>query len=164
MPFVSPRSKSVYTHSLASLQLLWIAEIFYMAAEAFVQLSLLAFYLRVFSSRTFRFVVFTLMGISVGFGIANTFAMIFQCTPIPFFWQGWAGETTGTCININLFSWIRAAVEIGLDVAILSLPIPMLLKLEMSWRKKIQVIMMFSVGFVYVYLPTKYPIISFCCL
>ncbi|KAK5213276.1 hypothetical protein LTR20_009396 [Exophiala xenobiotica] len=131
-----------------TLQLLWIAEIFYMAAEAFVQLSLLAFYLRVFSSRTFRFVVFTLMGISVGFGIANTFAMIFQCTPIPFFWQGWAGETTGTCININLFSWIRAAVEIGLDIAVLSLPIPMLLKLDMSWRKKIQVIMMFSVGFV----------------
>ncbi|KAK5239971.1 hypothetical protein LTR40_014133, partial [Exophiala xenobiotica] len=88
------------------------------------------------------------MGISVGFGIANTFAMIFQCTPIPFFWQGWAGETTGTCININLFSWIRAAVEIGLDIAVLSLPIPMLLKLDMSWRKKIQVIMMFSVGFV----------------
>ena len=129
------------------LQLLYVAEIFFMAAEMFVQLSLLAFYLRVFASAVFRKLVVAMMCLVVGFGIANTFTMIFQCTPVPFFWRGWAGEMTGHCIDINLFSWIRAGIEIAIDVAIISLPIPTVLKLQMSWRRRIQVVLIFSVGF-----------------
>ncbi|KAF1811943.1 hypothetical protein P152DRAFT_398283, partial [Eremomyces bilateralis CBS 781.70] len=130
---------------------LLIAEIFYMAAEMFVQLSLLAFYLRIFTIPVFRKAVYVLMGVVVCFGMANTFSMLFQCTPIAFFWESWSGETTGTCINVNLFSWIRAGIEIAIDVAIISLPIPTLLKLQMSWKKKIQVVMVFCVGFTTVY-------------
>ncbi|KAF5013254.1 hypothetical protein FDECE_729 [Fusarium decemcellulare] len=133
-----------------TLQLLYIAEIFYMIAEMLVQMSLLAFYLRVFpdASLFIRRASWMLMGIVACFGIANTCAIIFQCTPIPFFWSGWAGESTGKCIDINLFSWIRAAVEIAIDVAILSLPLPSVLKLQMSWKKKFQVLLMFALGFV----------------
>ena len=128
-------------------KLLYVAEIFFMIAEMFVQLSLLAFYLRVFASAVFRKMVVVLMALVVCFGIANTFSMIFQCTPVAFFWKGWAGEMAGHCININLFSWIRAAIEIAIDVAIIALPIPTVLKLQMSWRKRIQVVLIFSMGF-----------------
>ena len=76
--------------------------------------------------------------------------MIFQCTPVPFSWDGWTGESKGKCINVNLFSWIRGGVEIGIDLAIISLPLPILYRLQMDWRKKIQVMLMFCVGFVYV--------------
>jgi hypothetical protein len=76
--------------------------------------------------------------------------MIFQCTPVSFFWNGWTGEFAGKCININLFSWIRAGVEICIDLAIISLPIPMLVKLQMSWKKKVQILAMFGIGFLYV--------------
>ncbi|KAH7007257.1 hypothetical protein EDB80DRAFT_718487 [Ilyonectria destructans] len=133
-----------------TLKLLYIAEIFYMVAEMLVQMSLLAFYIRVFpgASVFVRRSSWTLMGIVGCFGIANTCAMIFQCTPIPFFWTGWAGESTGTCININLFSWIRAAIEIAIDVAIISLPLPSVIKLQMNWKKKFQVLLMFLIGFV----------------
>ena len=94
-----------------------------MAAEMFVQLSLLAFYLRVFASSLFKTIVKVMMVVVVCFGVANTFTMIFQCTPVQFFWRGWAGEMAGNCININLYSWIRAAIEIAIDVAIIILPI-----------------------------------------
>ncbi|PCH05242.1 Hypothetical protein PENO1_023430 [Penicillium occitanis (nom. inval.)] len=73
--------------------------------------------------------------------------MIFQCTPISFFWDGWTGEYVGKCININTFSWIRAAIEIIIDLAIISLPIPLLLGLKLNWHKKLQILSMFSVGF-----------------
>lgn len=121
-----------------------------MFAEMLVQLSLLAFYHRVFPEATLfvRRGAWVLIGIVIAFGISNTFTMIFQCTPVPFFWTSWAAETAGTCININLFSWIRAAVEIAIDVSILSLPLPSLLKLQMSWKKKAQVLLMFALGFV----------------
>lgn len=121
-----------------------------MFAEMLVQLSLLAFYIRVFPSDAgiVRLGSWILMSIVVCFGIANTFTMIFQCTPVSFFWESWAGETVGTCIDISLFSWLRAAIEIIIDVAILSLPLPSLLRLHMSIRKKVQVILMFCMGFV----------------
>lgn len=121
-----------------------------MFAEMLVQMSLLAFYIRVFpeASLFVRRSSWTLIAIVACFGIANTCTMIFQCTPIPFFWSGWAGEMAGKCIDINLFSWIRAAIEIAIDVAILSLPLPSVVKLQMSWKKKAQVLLMFALGFV----------------
>lgn len=123
-----------------------------MFAEMLVQMSLLAFYIRVFpeASLFVRRSSWTLIAIVACFGIANTCTMIFQCTPISFFWYGWAGEMTGKCIGINLFSWIRAAIEIAIDVAILSLPLPSVVKLQMSWKKKAQVLLMFALGFVWV--------------
>lgn len=123
-----------------------------MFAEMLVQMSLLAFYIRVFpvNSLLVRNGSWVLMGIVLCFGLANTCVMVFQCLPISYFWTSWSGETTGTCININYFSWARAAVEIAIDVCILSLPLPSLWKLQMGWKKKIQVLMMFALGFMYV--------------
>lgn len=65
-------------------------------------------------------------------------------------WDGWTGEYVGKCININTFSWIRAAIEIIIDLAIISLPIPLLLGLKLNWHKKLQILSMFSVGFLWV--------------
>jgi hypothetical protein len=126
---------------------LYFAEIFYMISELFTQLSILAFYLRVFSSRTFRKVTIGLMIFAACFGISNTMTMILQCSPVSFLWEGWTGEVQGSCININLYSWIRASIEIVVDLAIISLPIPLLLRLRLNWTKKVQIILMFSVGF-----------------
>lgn len=133
-----------------TLKLLYVTEIFYMPAEMFVQLSLLAFYIRVFVEDANKIYIKALIGIVAAFGIANTFTLVFQCTPVPYFWTSWTGDQVGHCININLFSWIRAAIEIAIDVVIIVIPLPMLLKLHMNWRKKLQVMAMFSVGFVYV--------------
>ncbi|KAI1109698.1 hypothetical protein F5Y14DRAFT_431649 [Nemania sp. NC0429] len=132
------------------LELLYVAEIFYFPSEMFTQLSILAFYRKVFakSSPIVQKGSFILIVIVVLFGTANTLTIIFQCTPIPFFWTGWSGETKGHCIDINAFSWARAAVEIAIDIAILSLPMRDLAKLQLNWRKRIQVILIFALGFV----------------
>lgn len=122
-----------------------------MAAEMCAQLSLLAFVLRIFVMHGFKKVVWALMVIVTCFGIANTLVMMFQCTPISFFWTSWTGENPGKCLNSNMFSWIRGGLEIALDLCIIALPFPLLLKLQMSTKRKIQVISMFCVGFVYVW-------------
>lgn len=121
-----------------------------MFAEMCVQLSILVFYFRVFpeSSTLIRVGSWTLAAIVICFGIANTLTMIFQCTPVHFFWESWAGETTGTCINISLYSWVRAAIEIVVDVCIMALPLPSLFKLQLSGKRKILVLGMFMVGFI----------------
>lgn len=118
-----------------------------MISEMFTQLSIIFFYLRVFDSILFRQCAIGISLFAVCFGVANTFTMIFQCTPIFFFWDGWTGEYVGKCIDINTFSWCRAAIEIIIDLTIISLPIPLLLGLKLSWNKKLQILSMFSIGF-----------------
>lgn len=131
-----------------SLKWLYVAYFMYMIAEAFCQLSILAFYLRIMVDTKSRLAVWTLLGLVVCFGTANTFSMIFQCAPIHFFWNGWRGDTPGKCIDVRLFGFVRGAVEIFLDLAILTLPLPMLAGLQMSRKKKMQIMSMFCVGFI----------------
>ncbi|KAF2702972.1 hypothetical protein K504DRAFT_393414, partial [Pleomassaria siparia CBS 279.74] len=133
----------------ASLHWLWFAYPFYMTTEAFCQLSILAFYLRIMTDQNTRLFVWGLMVLVGCFGIANLFTMFFQCWPINYFWNGWSGGMTAdTFINMNLFSFIRGGIEIALDLIILGLPLPTLAKLQMSQKKKIQIMSMFGVGFV----------------
>jgi uncharacterized membrane protein len=133
-----------------SLKWLYVAYFMYMLAECLCQLSILAFYLRIMVERKLRQIVWVFIGIVTCFGIANVFSMIFQCTPTGvFFWDGWRGEMAGHCgVDVRLFGFVRGAVEIFLDLVILTLPLPMLAKLNMSPKKKIQIMSMFSVGFV----------------
>ncbi len=139
--------KSMFFANSLFPQLLYVAEICYMAAEALTQLSFLAFYLRIFPSRNFHRITYCLMGLSVCFGISNTFVMVFQCTPVPYFWSGWTGEYKGCCIDINSFSWYKAAVQIAMDISIISLPIWPLIKLSLNTKKKLQIVLMFCTGF-----------------
>ncbi|KAJ5628174.1 hypothetical protein N7490_010402 [Penicillium lividum] len=136
-----------FEHITKQLELLYVAEVCYMAAEALTQLSFLTFYLRIFPIPRFQLICYCLMGLSICFGISNTFVMIFQCTPVPFFWSGWTGEYAGSCLDINGFSWYKAAVQIAMDMGIISLPIWPLAKTKMGTKKKIQIILMFCTGF-----------------
>jgi hypothetical protein len=132
-----------------SLKWLYVAYFMYQLAECLVQLSILAFYLRIMVEPKLRLIVWIFIGLVSCFGIGNIFSMIFQCTPIRFFWDGWKGEMDGFCgVDVRLFGFIRGAIEIFLDLAILSMPLPMLYKLNMSRKKKLQIMSMFCVGFV----------------
>ncbi|KAF9697007.1 hypothetical protein EKO04_004570 [Ascochyta lentis] len=132
-----------------SLKWLYVAYFMYMLAEALCQMSILAFYLRIMVEPRLRTIVWILLGVVICFGIANVFSMVFQCTPIPFFWDGWRGEMKGFCgVDVRLFGFARGAIEIFLDLAILTLPLPMLAKLNMSRKKKLQIMSMFCVGFI----------------
>ncbi|KAF2260003.1 hypothetical protein CC78DRAFT_40896 [Lojkania enalia] len=132
-----------------SFKWLYVTYFMYQVTEALCQLSIIAFYLRIMTSRNGRIACWVLSGLVTCFGLGNTFSMLFQCWPVPFFWDGWKGEMPGKCtVDIRLFGFIRGAVEICLDIAILSLPLPTLAKLQMSLRKKLQIMSMFCVGFV----------------
>jgi hypothetical protein len=134
---------------LTQIQWLYVTYFMYQVAEFLCQLSILAFYLRVVFSPKLRLFTYVLMGLVTCFGIGNTFAMMLQCKPLSFFWAGWRGEMAGKCtVDVRLFGFIRGAIEIMLDLAIISLPLPMLARLQMSMRKKIQIMSMFCVGFI----------------
>jgi hypothetical protein len=113
---------------------------------ALIKLSFLCFCLRIFPKREFRRTIYILMGVVVAYGIAFTFVCVFNCTPMSYIWTSWDGEHTGKCINFNAFAWAHAGINIILDVILVGVPIPELLALSLSTKKKVFIILMFSMG------------------
>jgi hypothetical protein len=110
------------------------------------KLSILAFYLRIFTDRTFKRLTYGMMAICTAYMFATIIATIWQCTPLSYVWTGWSGETEGHCIDVFVLTWIATSLNILLDILIILLPIPHLLKLTLSRKKKIQIVSMFCVG------------------
>lgn len=131
----------------ASLRWVYSGYIFFMLGEFLCQAAILAFYLRFMVDPKLRLATWAMMVLVVAFGISNTMVMIFDCTPIHLFWDGWRKETPGTCLDTQLFAFIRGGIQIFIDLAILSFPLPMLARLQMSIKRKAQIMSMFCVGF-----------------
>jgi hypothetical protein len=110
------------------------------------KISVLAFYLRIFTSRSFKIATYVLMGFCVAFQCSMVLAAMFQCWPISFVWKGWTGEAKGKCLDLRALAWSSAASNITLDVAVILLPIREIFPLQLSQRKKLQVASMFAVG------------------
>ena len=124
----------------------YAGELVYDTTNAVTKLSILAFYLRIFTDRMFKRSVYVLMAFIVAFLLFTLPATIFQCTPVSHVWTGWTGETKGHCFGVSTGTWIVSSVNITEDIAVILLPIPHLLKLSLSPKKKLQVIAMFCVG------------------
>lgn len=119
----------------------------YITALSLTKVSILFFYLKVFPGRTFRYIVYTLIACNICYAVVFDFLLAFQCHPISGAWLSWDGQFDAKCISINLLGWSAAAINIVLDLAVIILPLPELFRLSMSLKKKIQIVMMFAVGF-----------------
>ncbi|EFQ89000.1 hypothetical protein P3342_009549 [Pyrenophora teres f. teres] len=128
------------------LKFYFMGEIFYVVALGISKISILFFYLRVFPAKSFRVLTYSVMGVSAAYTIAFFFATTMQCWPISQAWTQWDGLHKGRCNNIHLQGWIAAAINIALDVVVMILPMKHLAALNMSLKKKIMVMSMFSVG------------------
>jgi hypothetical protein len=125
---------------------LYALEILYFIQVALLKLTLLFFFLRIFPKPTIRRLLWATVAFNCLNGVAFTFAAIFQCRPISFYWTKWDQEGSGQCIDINGLAWTNAIISIVLDVWMLALPLFEVFHLQLSWRKKLSVAVMFCVG------------------
>ncbi|KAI8282056.1 Satratoxin biosynthesis SC1 cluster protein 4 [Colletotrichum sp. SAR11_57] len=131
------------------LQLLYAAEIVYVFVLLFAKLSLVTFYLRIFTVPRFRMAAYSLIAFLVLGQVIIGFLTIFSCHPIELFWN--KDIHTGGCLDINQLAYANSALAILQDLIILALPIAMLPGLQMNKNKKISVAVIFllgSVGFI----------------
>jgi hypothetical protein len=128
------------------IHVFYALEILYFAQVALLKLSLLFFYLRIFPGPMVRRLLWVTVIFDICFGMLFVLLAIFQCRPISYYWSGWDGEHQGTCLNVNGLAWSNAAISIVLDGWMLALPISQLFGLQLHWKKKIGVAMMFVVG------------------
>lgn len=116
---------------------------FYISSLSVTKISILLFYNRIFVSRWFLIAVRIVMASVVLYGVAFVLALAFQCYPVRAVWDRTLDHT---CINTLAIAYACAAISIFQDLLILALPIPELIGLQVSTRKRINVMVMFGVG------------------
>lgn len=129
------------------LKLFFAEELLYVAGLGTVKISMLLTYLRFFSSPSFRKAAFVLIALNAVYVVVFMSMVAGRCKPISYNWHRWDGEHEGKCLKFDSLAWPAAGFNIILDAATLTLPIRELWKMSLNKRKKIGVVLMFSVGF-----------------
>ncbi|KAJ5214982.1 hypothetical protein N7468_010661 [Penicillium chermesinum] len=121
-------------------------ELMYLSILPLTKISICCFYLRIFPERRFRTVTYIMIGINVCYLLVFVLISVFQCLPVDGAWLHWDGEGNYKCNNINAQGWSSAIINMALDILVMALPLRQLYHLNLSARKKIYVMCMFSLG------------------
>lgn len=121
--------------------------VIYITFRDFVRLSILLFYQRIFghvplARRLIQFSFVLIITCCISFDCA----ILFGCTPIEYYWTAWEGRGGGSCISTHDIFWAGAFVTIAIDIWVMLVPIPFILRLNLSLRKKILSAIMFTFG------------------
>jgi hypothetical protein len=104
-----------------------------------LKISLAIFFLRVIVSKTQRRAIYIILTLSTTVGLAFTFFIIFQCgTPVTATLY-WERRAFGECVSdraIRGMNYTHAAVASFTDLSLTLIPIPMLLKAQISIKEK----------------------------
>lgn len=124
----------------------FIVEVLYFFEVTTLKLSLLFFYIRIFPAKRSQRLLWGTVVFAILFGVAFVIASIFQCTPVSYFWTKWDNEHKGSCMDLNALAWSNAAISIALDAWMLAIPLWELRGLQLHWKRKVGVALMFCVG------------------
>ena len=121
----------------------WL-EIMFVPAYTAVYLTILALYVKLFPHTWLRKAAYA-AGIFTTLNMTgNLFILIFQCTPIRFFWDKTAPG--GHCINGRACYFITSIILIITVIIALLLPMPLLWELKVSSGKRWKLLAAFSLG------------------
>ncbi|KAF1969965.1 hypothetical protein BU23DRAFT_557144 [Bimuria novae-zelandiae CBS 107.79] len=110
----------------------------------FIKASILIFYRTIFTTKTFRWAVYVMLGIVGGWTIAYAFSNLFTCYPITPLVEPFYGNK---CMSGAIDMWLSVVyTDLIIDVLILLMPIPMVLRLQLPWAQKLGVLGMFLLG------------------
>ncbi|KAI1477934.1 hypothetical protein K445DRAFT_307757 [Daldinia sp. EC12] len=121
-----------------------ILEVFYYVCIGFIKFSILSFYGAIFSSKRFQISLWIVGAFVAAWSISSTVVSIFQCTPIEFAWD--TSIPGGFCINYGVLVLVAGVINVITDFVILALPIPMILRLQVTKQKRFQLVFIFATG------------------
>lgn len=106
---------------------------FYLACLGFVKTSVLWFYTRL-GDRFLLRMSYVMMGVITAQATSFVLVAAFQCNPIS---MAWTGTGPGKCVNIDVFYLCNAALNIFTDLLTYTLPIRVIMRLQMPRKQKI---------------------------
>lgn len=85
------------------------------------------------------------MGVQIATAVANFIANLVQCVPLEYAWD--AKEVAGAhCFKQELFWSLISVPNIITDLIMLALPVPVICKIQLSWKDKVGLIFTFATG------------------
>ncbi|KAF4928686.1 Satratoxin biosynthesis SC1 cluster protein 4 [Colletotrichum viniferum] len=138
---------SLDDYAIVVAWLLYIYSFVFCTAVLTTKISILLFYWRVFMGNllSFRFSIWIGAFLVGSYPIYFMITMGFSCNPLSHYWTQFKG-TTGTCLDVGHFFFILAIINLITDVILLAIPVPEILKLQMSKDKKIAVCGILGLG------------------
>ncbi|KAI1403563.1 hypothetical protein F4819DRAFT_495264 [Hypoxylon fuscum] len=118
---------------------------FYDVAIASTKLSILALYYRIFITDIFRTVVIATAVFVASWLIAMEIVLGLGCRPVQGWWDA-AVAATATCVNKAAFTYSTNITNLVIDLWIFLMPMPIILRLQASFDKKIGLCFLFSFG------------------
>ena len=121
------------------------AEITWITANTAIKTSILHFYLTLFHpNRAFRLITYMMMGIVISFCISVLFSTFLLCRPL--FPDSLNPAMNKSCGSFSGFSTATNAINLLVDLGIVSLPMPMVWNLQMTRWRKVALSFTFGVG------------------
>lgn len=124
-------------------QLFYSSQLLYVVIQVTAKVAILTVFWRIFTAKWLRRTIWGCVAFLVGHGTLFLFLVAFQCSPVHAVWDR---TIQGKCINVTAVAWAGAIFSILEDLVILALPLPEVLKLQLSFKKKVAVCLMFSIG------------------
>lgn len=135
--------------------MLFVLAFVYNAAAWTLKASIVFLYVRLFplNDTLFRVGIYSMAVVGTGICIASMIVLVVACQPISYFWGRFDTATRMTtsdsapkCIDIGIMFITLASINVSLDFFLLAIPMPRILKLQMTARKKIVVITSLLLG------------------
>ncbi|RBR15650.1 uncharacterized protein FIESC28_07291 [Fusarium coffeatum] len=132
------------------MQMIVPGSILYVTSLWSIKIALVLFYKRLAAPGTKLQTIYNVtLGLLLCFWAAIFFHIIFQCFPHD---KRWSQDPNYQCdpAEAERNYWLTVLLNIGTDIAIISLPISMVLQLQMKTKQKIGVAAIFALGFLVV--------------
>ncbi|KAM0329411.1 hypothetical protein ACHAQA_004718 [Verticillium albo-atrum] len=126
------------------LKLFYAVQMLYIMIQVFAKISILLFFSRIFQVRWFLVTVRAFIAFLILHGLLFVLLVAFQCTPVSSVWD--RSNLDRTCINMTAVGYAGAVCSIVEDLVIMALPVPELLKLQLTKKKKIALAIIFALG------------------
>ncbi|KAH9907260.1 hypothetical protein F4778DRAFT_777696 [Xylariomycetidae sp. FL2044] len=126
---------------------LFAGEMLYGVGSPLIKLAVLAFYWRIFPTRTVKVGCIVLGSLSIGWCVAILVTNLVQCRPIRAYWDQELQLLPETqCIDVILYFFGNSIANCVIDLATLMLPIHETLKLQTTRSKKLGIVSIFILG------------------
>ncbi|OJI82136.1 hypothetical protein ASPTUDRAFT_126485 [Aspergillus tubingensis CBS 134.48] len=136
-------------HLTIFLKLLWAEYFVFDTGTSVAKASALFFYSRLFSQANtrFRYCIYVVHALNALWLVGILLSVIFECTPIQ---KVWYPTLPGRCDNSRIL-WMGSGIpSLIIDVFILVLPVPMVLRLKMNPTRKMLAIGVIVLGYLVV--------------
>lgn len=140
---VSFQRSSIWERKLLQFQMTLALALTWTFANTAVKLSILQLYYHIFPLPHFRWACYAVMGLTVAYCFSNCLQNLLLCRPIQY---NWDKTINGKCTPSYYPYVSSASINLGIDIIVVFLPMPMLWGLHLNLRKKLSLIFIFGVG------------------